>query len=41
MIFFEFFMALENIEIVMAIEEEFDIEISDDDIPSCKSIKIS
>ena len=27
---------LENLEIVMAIEEEFDIEISDDDIPSYK-----
>ncbi|MBW4536729.1 MAG: acyl carrier protein [Pleurocapsa minor HA4230-MV1] len=32
---------LDNIEIVMAIEEEFDIEITDDDIPSCKSIKVS
>ena len=26
----------DNLEIVMAIEEEFDIEISDDDIPSCE-----
>ena len=27
---------LDNLEIVMAIEEEFDIEISDEDIPSCE-----
>lgn len=28
---------LDNIEIVMAIEEEFDIEIFDEDLPSCSS----
>ncbi len=27
---------LDNLEIVMAIEEEFNIEISDDDISSCE-----